>query len=54
MLEAKDLEVFRLFEIEELDQALNKSNTVHAAFLKGEMSQMVYNEFKKLASFMDL
>lgn len=50
---AKNLEMFRLFTTEELDTALNKVNTVHAAFLKGEMSHMVYNEFNKLADFLN-
>jgi hypothetical protein len=42
-----------LFDIEELDTALNKVNTVHAAFLKGEMAKMVHNEFNKLADFLN-
>lgn len=39
VLAARELEIFRLFDIEELDTALNKVNTVHAAFLKGEMAK---------------
>ncbi len=50
---ARDVEVFRLFDIEELDKALNKVNTVYAAVLKGEMAQMVCNEFNKLANFLN-
>lgn len=52
-LAAKDLEVFRLFSVEELDKALNKVNTVHAALVKSEMAQMVHKEFDKLAKFMN-
>ncbi len=50
---ARDVEVFRLFDIEELDTALNKVNTVYAAFLKSEMAKMVCNEFNKLADFLN-
>ena len=53
VLAARELEIFRLFDIEELDTALNKVNTVHAAFLKGEMAKMVHNEFNKLADFLN-
>ncbi len=52
-LAAKDIEVFRLFSVEELDKALNKVNTVHAALVKSEMAQMVHKEFDKLAKFMN-
>ncbi len=50
---AGDIEIFRLFATEELDKALDKVNTVHAAFLKGEMSKMVSQEFRKLADFLN-
>ena len=50
---AGELEIFRLFATEELDKALDKVNTVHAAFLKGEMSKMVSHEFRKLADFLN-
>lgn len=53
VLAAKDLEVFRLFDIEELDTALNKVNTVHVAFNKSKTAKMVYNEFNKLADFLN-
>ncbi len=52
VLQAKDTEIFRLFDVEELDKALNKVNTVHAAFVKSEMAKMVHDEFSKLAEFM--
>ena len=44
---AKGLDVFVLYDVEELDKALDKVNTVHMAFLKSDMAKMVYNEFKK-------
>ena len=50
---AKGLDVFVLYDIEELDKALDKVNTVHVAFLKSNMSKMVYTEFKRLDSFLN-
>ena len=48
---AKDLKIFRLYDTEELDKALDKVNTVHAAFLKSEMADKVSSDFKRLESF---
>lgn len=53
MLLAKNLEVFRTYEIEELDKALDKVNTVHAAFLRSEMAKAVHNEFSRLEDFLN-
>lgn len=53
MLLAKNLEVFRTYEIEELDKALDKVNTVHAAFLHSEMAKAVHNEFSRLEDFLN-
>lgn len=50
---AKDLEVFVLYDVEELDKALDKVNTVHAAFVKGEMSKMVHNELHRFQTFLN-
>ena len=50
---AKGLKIFELFTTEELDLALDKVNTVHAAFLKSEMSKKVSHEFGKLADFLN-
>lgn len=50
---AKDLEVFVLYDVEELDKALDRVNTVHIAFLKSEMAKMVHNEFKRLQTFLN-
>ena len=40
---AKNLKVLKLYNTAELDAALDKVNTVHVAVLKGNMSNMVYN-----------
>ena len=53
MLVSKDMDVFQLFETEELDRTLNKENTVHAAFLKSEMAEMARRELRRLADFLD-
>lgn len=53
MLLAKNLEVFRTYDIEELDKALDKVNTVHAAFLKSAMAKTVYNEFSRFENFLN-
>lgn len=53
MLLAKNLEVFRTYGIEELDKALDKVNTVHAAFLKSGMAKTVYNEFSRFENFLN-
>lgn len=50
---AKNLETFVLYDVEELDKALDRVNTVHAAFLKSEMSKMVHNEFIRLQAFLN-
>ena len=50
---AQNTKIFNLFTSEELDQTLDKVNTVHAAFLKGEMSKMVSREFAKLVDFLN-
>lgn len=48
---AKNIEIFNLFSIDELDIALNKENTVYIAILKGDTSKMVYNSLKKYQNF---
>lgn len=50
---AKGVEVFALYDVEELDKALDRVNMVHAAFLKNRMSDMVYTEFKRLDKFLN-
>jgi hypothetical protein len=49
---AKSLEIFNLFSIDELDATLNKSNTVHIAILKNDMSRMVYHNLEKYQNFL--
>ncbi len=53
VLAAQGLKIWRLFTTEELDKALNKVNTVHSAFKRGETARMVQNEFEKLADFLN-
>lgn len=48
---AGEVEILTLFSIEELDKALDKTNTVHAALLKSEMANMVYHQLKKWQNF---
>ena len=50
---AKDIEIFSLFKIEELDKELAKENTVHLAFIKGSMANSVREAFVRLASFLN-
>ncbi len=49
---AKNIEIFNLFSIDELDMALNKENTVHVAVLKSDVSRMVYQNLKKYQNFL--
>ena len=49
---AKNIEVFNLFKIEELDKELAKDNTVHLAFIKGTMANSVRETFVRLTSFL--
>ena len=48
---AKDTEILTLFSVEELDQALNKVNTVHSALLKGNMADMVRSQLHRWQDF---
>ena len=50
---AKNIEVFNLFKIEELDKELAKDNTVHIAFLKGNMANSVRETFVRLTLFLN-
>lgn len=50
---AKNLKVFMLYGVEELDKALDRVNTVHVAFLKNDMAKMVYNDLNKLDKFLN-
>jgi len=52
VLLAKNIEIFNLFSIDELDMALNKENTVHVAVLKSNISRMVYDNLKKYQNFL--
>ncbi len=48
---AGNTEILTLFEVEELDKALNRTNTVHAAVLKGGMAEMVRSQLQKWQNF---
>ena len=50
---SKELEVFNFYNVEELDKALDKVNTVHIAFKKSEMAKTVYNEFTRIKNFLN-
>lgn len=50
---AEKTEILALFTIEELDKALNKINTVHAALLQSQMADMVYGQLKKWQTFIN-
>ena len=48
---AKNIEIFNLFSIDELDMTLNRENTVHVAVLKSDVSRMVYQNLKKYQNY---
>ncbi len=50
---ARGLEILEIYSIEELDKALDKVNTVHAAVLKGSMAKAVYTELKRYEWFLN-
>lgn len=50
---AKDVTFFDLYTTEELDKALDKVNTVHAALLKNEISLAAYKELKRYEQFLN-
>lgn len=50
---ARDMKIFSLYKVEEIDKALDRVNTVHAAFLKSEMAKTVYNEFMRFEKFLN-
>lgn len=50
---AKNLELFDLYSVEELDKVLGKTNTVHAAFMKSDAAKMVYAKLHKLKTFLN-
>ena len=49
---AQNLEIFNIYTVEELDQALDKTNTVHLAFANSEMSRNLKSEFRKISNFL--
>ena len=49
----KNIPVFEFYNTDELDKALDKVNTVHAAFLKGNMANAAHAEFDKIKTFFE-
>ena len=50
---ADGLDVFALYSVEELDKALDRVNTVHAALLKGDMAKLVHTDLVRLQMFLN-
>ena len=50
---AKNLEIIDVYNIEDLDAALDKVNTVHIAILKSDIANMVYKNVKRYQTFLD-
>ncbi len=50
---ANGLKIFACFTTEELDKELDRVNTVHAAFLKSEMSKAVDAELTRYENFLN-
>ncbi|MBE6451543.1 MAG: DUF448 domain-containing protein [Alphaproteobacteria bacterium] len=50
---AKNLEVIKVYNIQDLDLALDKVNTVHVAVLKSDIAGMVYKNVKRYQTFLD-
>ncbi len=50
---ARELEIFNIYTVEELDKALDKNNTVHIAFEKSEMANKICEEFRKINNFLN-
>ncbi|MBQ9235781.1 MAG: RNA-binding protein [Alphaproteobacteria bacterium] len=48
---AEGIEIFSLFDADELDEELKHSNTAHAAVLKGSAAGLVRESFARLAAF---
>lgn len=50
---SENLETIKLYCVEELDNALDKVNTVHIAVLKSDIAKMVYENLKRYQTFLD-
>ena len=50
---AKNIEVISLYNVDELDLALDKTNTVHIAILKSDIAPMVYKNLKRYQTFLN-
>ena len=52
VLMAKELKVFSLYKANDLDEALDKVNTVHIAVLKSDIAKMVKEDLERLETFL--
>jgi predicted RNA-binding protein YlxR (DUF448 family) len=50
---AKNLEIVKIYNVEDLDTALDKVNTVHVAILKSDIAKTVYENLKRYQTFLD-
>jgi len=50
---ARETPIFELYNTEELDKALNRTNTVHIAIKKSDMGNSVYKELKRIKIFIN-
>ena len=50
---ARETPIFELYNTEELDKALSRTNTVHIAIKKSDMGHSVYKELKKIEIFIN-
>ena len=50
---SKNLEIIKIYTTEELDNALDKVNTVYIAVLKSNISGMVYTHLKRYQDFLE-
>jgi len=50
---AKNMEIYKLFNSKELDEELNRENTVYLVFIKSNISEMVRDAFIRLTSYLN-
>lgn len=50
---AKEIEIYSLFNSEELDKELNRENTVYLAVVKGNIANMVKDSLIRLTAFLN-
>ena len=50
---AKEIEIYTLFNSEELDKELNRENTVYLAVVKSNIANMVKDSLIRLTAFLN-